>query len=70
MQELTMNEIEQVNGGWSYSGLGQSVAGGAIAGALYGSVGGFGGIAGGAFAGGVIGGIGYLGSQLFTIDLR
>lgn len=64
MQELTMNEIEQVNGGWSYNGLGTAVFGGAIAGGLSGSLGGPGGIVGGAFAGGVIGGISYLGAEL------
>lgn len=67
MQELTMNEIEQVNGGWSSSGLGTAVFAGGIAGGLTGSLGGPGGIVGGAFAGGVIGGIAYLGAALMML---
>lgn len=67
IEELTMNEIELVNGGYSTGELGAAVAGGALAGGLFGSVAGGIGAGPGAFAGGISGGLGYLGSELYKI---
>ncbi|WP_412500541.1 Blp family class II bacteriocin [Shewanella chilikensis] len=71
MQELTMNEIEQVIGGYSRAELGAAIVGGALAGGLFGSVAGAGiGAGPGALAGGISGGIAYLGSQLYLQMMR
>ncbi|MGS0689621.1 Blp family class II bacteriocin [Shewanella sp. 30m-9] len=65
MEELTLNEMQMVNGGYSTAELGAAVFGGALAGGMFGSVAGGIGAGPGAIAGGLSGGIGYLGSQLY-----
>ncbi|KGJ95782.1 hypothetical protein [Thalassotalea sp. ND16A] len=60
MRELTLNEIENVNGAYSAKEFAAAVFTGGVTGALAGTLIGGGGAVPGAFAGSVIGGIAYL----------
>jgi L-aminopeptidase/D-esterase-like protein len=70
IEELNMNEIEQVNGGYSTVELGAAVVGGAFAGGAFGAVAGGVGAGPGALAGGMAGGLGYLGSELYKVYFK
>jgi len=65
MKNLNVNEIQEVDGGYSTKELGAAVFGGALAGGAFGAVAGGVGAGPGALAGGLSGGIGYLGREVY-----
>ncbi|WP_207611310.1 hypothetical protein [Alteromonas sp. 5E99-2] len=70
MYELSLNEIQEVNGGkFSWSGLAGATAGGAVVGGAFGSLVGGVGFGPGLLAGGLSGGGGYLVNELIQYAL-
>ncbi len=66
MRELSVSEMEQVNGGdFSWEGLFGNMVGGAVAGAFAGSIAPGVGTAAGAGSGALLAGMGYIATELY-----